>query len=177
MSTKSICLDIDGVITNIGNGIESFLSKKNIHEYDYSHWLFEKYEDDLTLEIFNNKPFWLNLKPFEDAWYQTNYWWSSGYDVHLVTARYSQAGKEVLMQWLDAWKIGYSSVHIAELNNKKEVLLSLNPLFMVEDNYNEISSLEDCNVKCFMRKHWYNKDYWSKYNSIDTLFDIKEIDA
>lgn len=176
ITLKSICLDIDGVITDIAGGIDSALSKQGIYNLDYTHWLVEKYEDDLTIEIFNDKLFWINLKPFEDAWYQINNWWSSGIDVHLVTARYSKAGKDSLNKWLDNWKLAYTSLHFAEMGNKLEVIKSLDCSFMVEDNFNEIAKLTSNGIKCYMRKNWYNKSYWNKYTSIDTLFDLKEID-
>lgn len=175
MKKITICLDVDGVVTDIASGIENSLTKMGLPEMDYTHWLVQKYEDDLTLSVFNNKPFWLNLKPYEDSWYQMNYWWSKGIDIHLVTGRYSNEGKTTLIKWLDNWKIAYTSVHFAELGSKIDIIRNLNCSFMVEDNFNEIESLTSHGVKCFMRKQWYNKDYWGKYNSIDTLFDIKEL--
>lgn len=169
---KSICLDVDGVIADIAGGINRSLEKMGIVNYDYSHWLTTYHDDDLILEVMDNKLFWKNLKPFDDAWYQINNWWSLGYDIYLVTSRRSESSQSMLPVWLDEWKIQYNRYYFTDMGAKIDVIKDLDPLFVVEDNYNEIKVLTENGVNCFMRRAWYNSEYWEDYESIGSLFEI-----
>lgn len=169
-----ICLDIDGVVSDICAGINYELEiKREMFDYDYSDWIIGSFEDNLTKEIFGSKVFWKNLKPFNDSWYQINHWWSLGFDIHLVTSRFNPAGKEVLPVWLEEWRLQYSQFHFAKAGEKINVIKDLNPAFIVEDNPHEINILLDGGYKCYLRRAWYNSEYWEDIESIGSLLDIK----
>lgn len=171
---SNICLDVDGVIADICAGINNELEiKRGMYNYDYTDWLISKYESSLTKEIFGSKVFWKNLKPFDDAWYVINNWWTLGHDIHLVTARLDPAGRKVLFEWLDDWRIQYNNVHFASMGEKIDVIRDLDPLFVVEDNPHEVALIKQGGYECFLRRAWYNSEYWEDYDTIGSLFDIE----
>lgn len=172
--TKNICLDIDGVIADIAGGINRSLEKVGVVNYDYSDWLMTEFEDELSNSVMANSVFWKNLKPFSDAWYQVNDWWSNGCDIYLVTSRRSSHSRDILSQWLDDWKIQYSQYIFADMGQKSNVIKELNPIFAVEDNYNEVSLLVNNGVNCYMRRAWYNSEYWEDFETIGSLFELEE---
>lgn len=170
----NICLDVDGVISDICAGLNNELeNKRGIVNYDYSDWLITPFEDSLSDEIFGSGLFWKNLKPFYDAWYQVNNWWALGWDIHLVTARYSTVSKEALPIWLDDWRLQYSQIHFADMGNKIEIIKEINPVFVVEDNPHEIIKVSESGYKCYLRRAWYNSEYWEDLDSIGSLLDIE----
>ena len=80
---ESIVLDLDGVIADIDTSLFEVLSSRGVpvEEMNYGEWLISSTKDKDALEIFNTSLFWANMKPYEDAWYQVNYWFSMGYCV------------------------------------------------------------------------------------------------
>lgn len=171
---KNICLDIDGVIADIAGGINKSLEKVGIVNYDYSHWLMTEFEDNLSNSVMANSVFWKNLKPFSDSWYQVNDWWANGYDVYLVTSRRSAHSRDVLEKWLDDWKIQYSQFIFSDMGSKSNVIKELDPIFAVEDNHNEMSLLVKNGINSYMRRAWYNSEYWEDFKTIGTLFDLED---
>ena len=101
---NKIILDLDGVITDIDSLISETLDSYGVSE-DYSSWLTTDTKDPEALKLFSNSLFWKNLKPFEDAWYQVNYWFGKGIDVHILTARRTAASIDSTIGWLEDWKI------------------------------------------------------------------------
>jgi hypothetical protein len=169
----SICLDIDGVVSDICAGLNYELEvKRGIFDVDYSEWLIGSYEDDLTKEIFGSQLFWKNLKPFDDAWYQINKWWSLGYDIHFVTARLNPAGKDILPVWLEDWRIQYSNFHFAAAGAKIDIISGIDPIFVIEDNPHEVAVLNHYGVPCFLRRAWYNSEFWEDMDSVGSLLEI-----
>ena len=81
---KEIILDLDGVIADIDTAMSDYMHYNFGVSMDYSKWLTTDTKDKEALKLFSNKIFWKNLKPFEDAWHQVNYWFGSGIDVHVL---------------------------------------------------------------------------------------------
>lgn len=173
-SNPTMVFDLDGVIADIDTSMYNWLCGIGVpvDEMDYGDSLISKVNDPDMLKIFNNELFWANMKPYEDAWYQINYWFSIGYDIEIVTARQQVASKEQALPWLEKWNINSRLPHFSTVGNKIDIIKNIDPIFVVEDNPAEISKLQENGIKCYLRKQWYNQKYWGEYNTIDTLFDI-----
>jgi hypothetical protein len=168
MNKQSIVLDLDGVISNIAQSINDKLSEPT----DYSDWLITDSNSEQAMSLFNDPLFWKNMKPYEDAWHQINYWFESGIDVHVVTARRCKAAMEQTQPWLDLWRIGTTKPIFTNIHEKHNVIHGLNPQFVVEDNPNEVRILLSEGINAFLRKQWYNEKYWDELPTIDTLYDL-----
>jgi histidinol phosphatase-like enzyme len=151
---KSIVLDLDGVIADIDTGISDYLDYVWGVDVDYKDWLMTDTQDEEALKLFSNALFWKNLKPFEDAFFQVNYWFNLGIDVHVVTARRRPAA------------------YFSKFGEKVDIIKGLNPMFVVEDNPSEIEILEDAGIKCFLKNAWYNAGYWKQMDRVNSLLDI-----
>jgi 5'(3')-deoxyribonucleotidase len=174
--TKNIALDLDGVIADIGGAIEESLVNQYgfaKNDYDYTKWLTTHHDCELSNEMMGTSVFWKNLKPFEDAWHQVNDWFSRGYDVYIVTARRAEASMSVTQQWLDEWKINTMIPIFCKMGEKHHVIKEINPLFMVEDNPNEVKTLLDEGVNAYLRRAWYNEPYWEELPTIGSLLELK----
>lgn len=172
---KSIALDLDGVIADVVAGLNKKLEKLGKPDFDYSNWLLTGIDDPLSIEVFSDQLFWKNLKPFEDAWHQINYWFNLGIDIHIVTARKPGAGIDSTVPWLDSWRINTLQPQFSEIGKKHEIISKLNPLFVVEDNPLEVEKLIDNGIKCYLRRAWYNKEYWDDLPTIGNLYEIRDI--
>ena len=169
---KEIILDLDGVIADIDTAMSDYMHYNFGVSMDYSKWLTTDTKDKEALKLFSNKIFWKNLKPFEDAWHQVNYWFGSGIDVHVLTARRSSASKDAVASWLNNWNINTTIPRFSLLNEKYKIAQEINPTYMVEDNPNEVIILREHGVNCLLRKAWYNKSHWDELPCIDTLYDL-----
>jgi hypothetical protein len=159
---KSIVLDLDGVIADIDTGISDYLQYVCGVDVDYKDWLMTDTQDEEALKLFSNALFWKNLKPFEDAFFQVNYWFNLGIDVHVVTARRRPAAVAETIPWLDKWNISTTVPYFSKFGEKVDIIKGLNPMFVVEDNPSEIEILEDAGIKCFLKNAWYNAGYWKQ---------------
>lgn len=169
---KSIVLDLDGVIADLGSAIDEALVSQGIPEYDYSSWIITDSNDEKAMSIFNNPIFWKNMKPYEDAWHQVNKWFSSGIDVYIVTARRCESAIKQTQPWLDLWRINTMTPIFANINEKHSIVKNLNAKFVVEDNPHEVKILINEGINAFLRKQWYNEKYWNELPTIDNLYDL-----
>jgi len=169
---KDIILDLDGVIADIDTAVSEYLHYDCGVSLDYSKWLTTDIKDEEALRLFSNKIFWKNLKPFEDAWHQVNHWFSYGVDVHILTARRSPASVDATIPWLNNWNINTTIPKFSLMGEKHKIAKEINPVYMVEDNPNEVMILRDHGINCFLRKAWYNKSHWNDMPCIDTLYDL-----
>lgn len=173
MQNQSIVLDLDGVISNIASSLDDHITHTGYPDFvDYTDWLIADSSDEEAMKIFNNPLFWKNMKPYEDAWHQINYWFGIGVDVHIVTARRCPASVKETQPWLDLWRINTTAPVFTNIHEKHEVIEKLNPRFVVEDNPTEVKLLIDEGVNAFLRKQWYNKKYWDELPTIETLYDL-----
>lgn len=173
-ANESIVLDLDGVIADISSSLISRMPKDQLIDgkHSFSSWLTPPFCDE-AIKVFNDPLFWANMKPYEDAWYQVNYWFSMGYDIHIVTARRQPSAMEQTLPWLEKWNINSAPPIFCSFGEKINVIKDIDPIFVIEDSPYEIEILEQSGVKCFLRKHSYNEDAWSDMNTIDTLLDIE----
>jgi 5'(3')-deoxyribonucleotidase len=170
---KTIALDLDGVIADIDTAISDYIHNNPDIDKDYSSWLISDTVNEDALNLFSNKLFWKNLKPFEDSWHQVNNWFSSDIDVHIVTARRSEASVSMTEPWLDGWRINTLRPKFAMLSKKHEVISEINPIFAVEDNPYEVISLRDHGINCYLRKAWYNQPFWNEVPCIENLYELE----
>lgn len=172
---QSIVLDLDGVIADIAQSIDDWLFYNNgipNGEYDYTNWLISAQDDTNAMSVFNNPLFWKNMKPYEDAWYQINNWFSKDIDVYIVTARRCESAIKQTQAWLDIWRINTMPPIFTNVHKKYHEIKKINPIFVVEDNPNEVEILIENGINTYLRKQWYNKQYWDKFPTIETLWDL-----
>jgi uncharacterized HAD superfamily protein len=169
----TICLDVDGVVTDICASLNRELEdKRGIFNYDYSDWLITPFENNLTKEIFSSKTFWKNMKPFADAWYCINHWWSMGHDINLITARMNPSGRDTLEEWLYNWRISYNNIYFSKMGEKLDVIKDMDPIFMIEDNPHEVMKIKEAGIRSLLRRGWYNSEYWEDLDSIGSLYEV-----
>lgn len=169
---KNIVLDLDGVIADIDSAISQRLLSRGVDDYDYSNWLITHHTCELSDDIMGNSLFWRNLVPFQDAWFQVNNWFSMGYDVYIVTARRTDESMSVTEQWLDEWRINTMPPIFAKMGEKHNIINEIKPLFVVEDNPNEVRTLLEEGNNAFLRKAWYNLPYWSEMPTVNNLTEL-----
>jgi hypothetical protein len=172
---NTIVLDLDGVIADIGNAIEDWVWHNqgiDRSECNYGPWLITDSKDPNAMDIFNNPMFWKNMKPYADAWHQINYWFSLDYDVHIVTARRCEAAMTQTQPWLDFWRINTMKPIFTNIHEKHEIIEKINPAFVVEDNPNEVAILRAEGIDAYLRKQWYNEEFWKEFPTIETLYDL-----
>jgi hypothetical protein len=157
---KRICLDLDGIITDIGSRLKEY-AKLGSLEFDAEHIgeaLLTPDGVDYLEYIFEDPLFWRNLMPIRDSWHAINEWFMMGYDVTFVTARRSETSISEIEPWLDGWRVMYSDIVICEMNHKYEHLSKLNPIFYIDDNPTEIRKImSELSVPCYVIKTWYNE--------------------
>lgn len=170
---KAIVLDLDGVIADIATSLENELFKRDlIQAGNFEEWLTQNTKNKEILEIFNEPLFWKNMKPYQDAWHQVNYWFSLGYDIHIVTARRQPNAIEQTLPWLESWNINTMKPIFCQVGQKIEHIAKIDPIFVIEDNPQEIRKLEKFGVKCYLRAQKYNQKYWNDFSTIETLYEI-----
>lgn len=175
--SKNICLDLDGVITDIGGQIKNYISKCDI-EFDPLHIgeaLLTPDGVDYLEFIFEDQLFWRNLEPIRDSWHAINEWFMSGYDITFVTARRSETSISEIEPWLESWGVMYSNVIICDMNEKHIELRKIDPLLYVDDNPNEIRCInQNMNLSTFVIKTWYNEHLIDKkIQQVNNLSNIK----
>ena len=170
-----IALDLDGVVTNISDGIVSYARDKNIdvnplQVYDS---LTTPSGVDCLEHIFQEYDFWDLLLPVEDSWHCVNDWFSMGYDIIFITARRSKASVDLIHPWLDKWGIMFSDAIICDMEHKYEYVNKLDPLFYVDDNPNEIKIImQKTNVDAYVMKTWYNEKHVEDMPCIKSLLEL-----
>lgn len=169
---KNIVLNLDGVIADIDTSVSEYLHYDCGISLDYSKWITTNTKDKEALHLFSKKIFWKNLKPFEDSWYKCNEWFSKNIDIHIISTRKEEI-KQITDSWLDEWGIGYNKIHYCNFGKKLDVISSINPVFVIENNPSEIKKIEKAGFKCYLRKSWYNKTHWKTMDSVDSLYDIR----
>ena len=157
--TKNICLDLDGVITDIGGQIKNYIEKYSM-ECDPVHIgeaLLTPDGVDYLEFIFEDPLFWRDLEPIKDSWHAINDWFMSGHDIIFVTARRSETSINEITPWLDYWGVMYSNVVVCDMNQKYLELQKLNPILYVDDNPTEIKSInKEMDIPTFVIRTWYN---------------------
>lgn len=173
---QNICLDLDGIITDIGSQVTKYMNKIGL-ESDPLHVgeaLLTPDGVDHLEHIFQDVLFWRNLLPIENSWYTINKWYSAGYDIVFVTARSSDTSKNEIQSWLDGWSVYYSSFVTTDMYHKYEILEKYKPILFVDDNPNEINTvLSHSNIDCRVMKAWYNEHLIGDLPSVSKLSDIK----
>lgn len=174
---KNICLDLDGIITDIGDQIKKYVERYSL-ECDPIHIgeaLLTPDGVDYLEFIFEDPLFWRNLLPIKDSWHAINEWFMSGYDITFVTARRSETSISEITPWLDGWGVMYSDVVICNMNEKYVELKKLNPVLYVDDNPTEIKCInKELDIPTFVIKTWYNSHAVDKtVNQVNNLSNIK----
>lgn len=172
---KKICLDLDGVVTDIANRIVEFAKDGSV-EVDPSH-ICESLTTPAGVEhlefIFNNHSFWNGLKPIEESWHCVNDLFSRGYDIIFITARRSSVSIDEIHPWLERWGVMFCDVIVCDMDHKYEHLNKINPLFYVDDNPNEIKIiLEKTNVPAYVMRSWYNQHVIGELPYIEKLTEL-----
>lgn len=157
---KRICLDLDGIISDIGSQIKEY-AEKDALEFEPIHIgeaLLTPDGVDYLEFIFEDPLFWRNLLPIKDSWHAINEWFMAGYDIIFVTARRSETSISEMVPWLEGWGVLYSDIVVCDMGHKYEHIQKLNPIFYVDDNPSEVKEItKRTSVKSYVMKTWYNE--------------------
>lgn len=171
-----IALDLDGVVTNIGEKILKSCRDYNIdvNSLDVYNALtnpngFEKLE-----RVFLDKEFWNGLEPDEISWHSVNDLFVKNNDVIFITARRSDISVNAIEPWLDRWRIMYSTFIVCDMESKYEHINKIEPIVYVDDNPNEIKIiLENSSVPSYVMKTWYNEHAIGDLPFIESLSELR----
>jgi len=170
MNTKRpLVFKLNGVVRDFVKDLNFFLEKRDLVNYDYADWhLINKYDQNCD-EVTSNPLFWKNLKPFDDAWYQINYFFNQSVPVIIVSDAYSTEKDE---EWLDSWRIQYNKV-ISSRYDFTDTIKDIKPSLIVDDIPKNIELYRSLGLDGFLRRAWYNRDFSSSLPSIGNFFDLK----
>ncbi len=157
-----ICCDLDGVVANTSMemlrrydevGIEASMDGLISFKWEdcfgspYEGWIGEQLADPT---------FWLNIKPYEDAWYMLNKWFNDLHDIYYLTARWEEG---VTLRWLDEWDLPYNDVITGiKTGEKYKHVKKLGGEIMIEDRPEEILALSNKEVVTFVPDRPWNKE-------------------
>lgn len=142
-----IGIDVDGVTADIGDEILYRLQEEGniippgfvFHQFDISQqfgvggdWIGKQFADPT---------FWLNAKPFEDAWTCINKWFSKGHDIFFITCRW-EVNRPETERWLNEWDLPYNELFMGIPHlNKHKVMQKHNIPVLIEDRNTEIEQV------------------------------------
>lgn len=166
---QPLVFKLDGVIRDFVKNLNFALEERDLINYDYADWYtINKYDKNCD-EIANNPLFWKNLKPFDDAWYQINYFFGKTVPVIIFTDAYSTEKDE---EWLDSWRIQYDKVISSRydfIGNLKEI----KPSLVIDDLPRNIELYQSIGINGILRRAWYNRDKRDAVPNIGNFFEIK----
>jgi uncharacterized HAD superfamily protein len=172
----NICLDLDGIITDIGAQVKEYMIKIGL-EADPIHVgeaLLTPDGVEHLEHIFQDTLFWRNLLPIKDSWHCINRWFEIGHNVIFITARSSDVSRNEIENWLDGWHLFYNDFIVTDMYEKHVFVKKLNPILFVDDNPNEIKTvLSHVNTDCRVMRTWYNDHLIGDIPSISKLSEIK----
>ena len=61
----------------------------------------------------------------------------------------------------------------ANMGEKHKIINEIMPLFIVEDNPNEVITLLEEGHNAYLKKAWYNEKYWNELPAIDSLLELE----
>lgn len=154
-----IILDIDGVVADYFSELVHIL---NISGMDADHWtswndyhwhdIFPNIDRDVIDLLLENPMIAKNCKPFEDAWYWTNYY-SSTYDIMYVTARNPELSQHT-WNWFYNWDMPADFVVFEQ--NKPEFLANLQVDVYVDDYPDMVEKSREYGVNAYLLNRPYN---------------------
>lgn len=143
---KRVALDIDGVLADYATAFCDYAGM----DYTNKHWLFSYTWTKRHKELYENKDFWVNLKPLMDA---TTLPFEP---VAYVTNRH------IPVEWCEEWleKNGFPCVpvHVVQ-SSKVEVLKNIGVDLFVDDCYSNFVDLNKNGVFCYLYDREYNRKY------------------
>lgn len=176
-------IDIDGVIADTRS--EDMLRIKYALGDDVAQSVSQTYRlsqsesipDGWMRKQFNDPSYWLNAKPYVDAWYMLNKWFGQGHDVDIVTCRFSDTTVAATERWFDEWDIMYNRLYHSQTRLEKYKLITkLNSDISIDDDPEEAAALSGY-TKSYLVNRVYNTDYTATRGAIriDSLYDIDKI--
>lgn len=174
---KTICLDLDGVITDIGSQVLNYIKANSNIEYNVNLVSDSLLTPDGVEEveyIYKDPLFWKNLLPIKESWHCINDWFSNGFDIIFITSRRSDISQNEIHPWLDGWCVQYNDVVVADMYHKYEIIDKIKPIFFIDDNPREIKKVSSMtNTTVAVMETWYNSHLIEKFDSVKNLTDMK----
>lgn len=176
-----IALDVDGVVCNLYEEIYYRLERDGYDPIPHEKLHSFKIEDNVNSlskewikEQFRDNTFWLNTKPFQDAWLMINKWFMSGHDVYLVTCRWSNT-LDPTLRWLSEWDIPFNDISMGNVHLEKYKFLErVGADLMVEDRLDEANEVAKRGITSFLIDKPYNQGK-TKAKRIKNLYEVDEI--
>lgn len=165
-----LVLNLDGVVFDVVARLNILCEKEGNEKYDYSDMLLYGHHDELCSKYLDDSLFWKNLKPFEDAWHQINYWFHSGNNIICFTRCQDE---DTIIQLIDGWRMPCSIHHYSNLDNRYSFLIENKEKYIiVDDNPDAVLWLIKNNFDAYLKRAWYNRDFWGHLPNIGTLYEI-----
>lgn len=175
----AVALDIDGVVAHITPEISLRIKEKTgrvVTDEDIVRFDIAKQfdlDEEWFVEQINDPVLYLNSKPYEDAWWAVNGWFSGGIDVYFVTGRPSSLANATL-RWFDEWDIPYNEIYFGmPKGGKSDIIKSLGCKFMVDDRASEVRAMLEDDVDCFLMDRPWNQYYDGDAVRIKSLLELK----
>lgn len=170
-----IGVDLDGVTADIGPELLYRLSLEGI---DVSAGFRQfKIEEQFNVrkgwigEQFADPTFFLNAKPFEDAWTMINKWFSKGHDIFFITCRW-ESNRPETERWLDEWDLPYNELVMQCTHGEKWLAMEDREIpVLIEDRDSEVKATLDAGYSAIMMNRSWNEHVSGAY-VVDNFYQI-----
>jgi hypothetical protein len=156
---KRIALDIDGVLADYATAFCDHVGM----DYTNKHWLFSYTWRDRHRELYDNKDFWVNLKPLVD-----------GASLPFEPVAYV-TNRHIPVAWCEEWleKNGFPCVPVHVVTSSKvEAIKQIGVDLFVDDCYDNFTDLNKNGVFCYLYDREYNRKFDVGHKRIYSLNDI-----
>lgn len=157
-----IVLDIDGVVADFYSELVYVMKNNGVEISHWSEWgdyhfsnIIKDYDHTLVQSIIDNPIVAKNCKPFEEAWYWTNFY-GERYDIMYLTSR-NESLNNTTWNWFYEWDMPADFVVFER--NKVEFLRNLQIDVYIDDHPEVVSLARDSGIEAYLINRPYNSEY------------------
>lgn len=198
MMSRRLAIDVDGVLANFTDSYGKLLTAESGLEFPKCSeefpklWYWER-EAGVTPEqekkvwetgiLHEGSTFWQELAPMPEAkttLRQLNRLAREGHEVFFLTHRMGWRAKSQTEKWLYKYGVDYPTVLLS--GNKFPLIDALGVDFFIDDKPDTVKDVDyrmrvlGLPLKLYMKKAAYNKEYWEKFNSVDTVEEALKLE-
>ena len=172
-----IGIDLDGVTADIGPEILIRLKLAG-HEVP-KNFQFKMFDIAKQFNVdpgwlgqqFADPTFWLNAKPFEDAWTCINKWFSQGHDIFFITCRW-EANRPETDRWLNEWDLPFNELFMGMEHTRKCEIMEANDIpILIEDRTSEVEAVVHAGKTAIMLDRTWNSPVAGAIN-VQSFYEI-----
>lgn len=176
-----IGIDIDGVIAKVDTEIHKRLLQWDSEVPDPNTW--ESYYIEEWARVphgwfmencANDETFWMNAIPYKDTWEWVRKAYFAGNEIHVVTARNTEAAYKQTQDWFDVWSIPYTTITMGIPRLEKGAKLAeIGCNFMIEDDPHGAAAVSEY-MPCYLVNRPYNIRY-KDVGGAERITSVKDI--